>query len=105
MPKPQKNKPAPKFTSLVGVSLEQWRSDVQKLGWAQREPVFREIVSVVHNESYLAIAPTAGVSENRMLGRAEGYHMALEVLRAMAVKIEKPIPQLEPTYEREKEQG
>lgn len=96
-----KQKPAPKFTSLVGVSLEQWRSDIPKLGWAQREPVFLEIVSVVHNESYLALAPVAGVSENRMLGRAEGYQMALEVLRAMAVRIEKPVPQLEPTYEME----
>ena len=95
---PKKNKPAVGFT---GIALDQWRSDSQRLGWAQREPIFREILSVVQNEAYIALAPIAGVTENCRLGRAEGYHMALEVLRAMARKIEKPIPQIEPTYEAE----
>jgi hypothetical protein len=95
---PKKNKPPVSFT---GLTLEQWRSDVPHLRWAQREPIFREILSVIQNESYLALAPLDKVTENRMLGRAEGYAMALEVLRAMAVKIEKPIPQIEPTYEAE----
>jgi len=93
-----KNKPPIVFT---GLTLEQWRSDAPHLGWAQRESIFREIFSVVQSESYVALAPIVGGTENRMLGRAEGYAMALEVLRSMAVKIEKPIPQPEPTYEAE----
>lgn len=96
----KKNKPAASFT---GVTLEQWRSDTERLGWAQREPIFREILSVVQNEAYIALAPIAGVTENCRLGRAEGYHMALEVLRAMTQKIPKPTPPIEPTYEVETE--
>lgn len=84
---------------LVGISLEQWRMDQQRLAWAQHQNLFKEIVGVVQNESYLALAPIPGGSESRMLGRAEGYHMALEVLRSMARHIELPAPQLEPTYE------
>lgn len=96
----KKNKPSAIFT---GITLEQWRSNSERLGWAQREPVFKEIISVVQNEAYIALAPVSGVTENCRLGRAEGYHMALEVLRAMTQKIQKPMPQIEPTYERETE--
>lgn len=94
----KKNKPQSSYT---GITLQQWRSDTVRLGWAQREPVFSEIVSVVLNEAYIALAPIPGATENCRLGRAEGYHMALEVLRAMAQSVQKPTPQIEPTYESE----
>jgi len=94
MPKKLKPKPV-----IVGISLEQWRSDSQRLAWCQHQMLFKEIVGVVQNEAYLALSPIQGGSESRMLGRAEGYHMALEVLRSMARGIDLPVPQLEPTYE------
>jgi len=84
---------------LLGISLDQWRSDSARLQWAQQQIVFKEIVTVIQNESYLALAPIPGGSENRMLGRAEGYHMALEVLKSMAQRIELPVPSIDPTYE------
>lgn len=53
---------------------------------------------MVQNEAYMALAPVPNTTENCRLGRAEGYQMALEVLRQMAEKISKPIPPLEPEY-------
>lgn len=56
---------------------------------------------MVQNESYVAMAPIGGHTENRTLGRVEGYAMALEVLMQMTQKIPKAAPQIDPTYEAE----
>lgn len=100
MPRPKKNKAT---LILSGITLDYWQSDNERLAWAQQADRFREIVSVLINERGRALFAPVPMSENRLLGRAEGYELALEVLRAMAQGPTIPPPALEPTYEPRKE--
>ena len=90
----KKNLPA----GYNGITLEQWRTDPSHLRWSQSDPMFRQLLAVVVNEAHVALAPLPGVTENRILGRAEGYQMALEVLRSTSMKPFKPEIVGEPTY-------
>lgn len=94
MPKKRNN------PTVTGLNLEQWKNNSSRLVWAQQDPLFKEIVSVVQNASHLALVVVPGATENRMFGRAEGFQMALDVLNEMAKKPDKPKPSIEPTYEK-----
>ncbi len=85
--------------SFTGVTLEQWQSDVNNLTWAQQEPRFRALVSVVLNESHLAHETVAGCSGERAFGRVEGYHLALNVLRSLTKKPMRQSPDLPETFD------
>lgn len=78
--------------TYTGITLEQWQSATENITWAQQEPRFKAMVSVVLNESRLAHQLASGCSEGRAFGRVEGYHAALEVLRSLGRKPER-IPQ------------
>jgi len=96
MARPRKTKTEP---SLSGITLDIWRSDSEHLRWAQQTPVFREILAVLINERAQALSTAIPVTENRLLGRTEGYELAVQVLQDMARPI-LPQPEfLEPTYE------
>ena len=96
MPSTRRTRRIPFF---IGVSLEQWRSDKERLEFAQRNALFKEIVSVVHHESPAVILTAGGCSGERAFGRTEGYQMAIAVLKAMAERPDRPVPFQEPTFD------
>lgn len=101
MPRPRKNKGLSLI--LSGLTLDHWQADGERLAWAQQTERFREVLSVLINERTRALSIPFPMTENRLLGRAEGYELALDVLRAMAQGPTMPTPSLEPTYEPRKE--
>lgn len=86
--------------SYTGLTLEQWHAQTQNITWATLDPKFREICSVVLNESQIVIETAHGCSGERAFGRVEGYQMALRVLQSLARKPESPAPPITPTYEK-----
>lgn len=87
-----KIKPSEQFT---GLTLEQWHQETDNITWAQQEPRFKMMLSVILNEVDTAHKTCAGCSEGRAFGRVEGYHMAIEVFRSLARKPTKPPPEPE----------
>ena len=96
MPSTRRTSKVPFF---IGVSLQQWRSDKERLEFAQRNAVFKEIISVVHHESPMVLLTASGCSGERAFGRAEGYQMAIDVLRSMAEPNPKLVPVPEPNFD------
>lgn len=93
------NRRAKEVPFFIGVSLEQWRSNKERLEFAQRNAVFREIVSVVHHESPSVLSTVSGCSGERAFGRVEGYQMAVAVLSSMSKSPDKAETPLEPTFD------
>jgi hypothetical protein len=89
-----KARPIEQFT---GLTLEQWLSDVNNISWAQQEPRFKMILSVLLNAS--RTVPISECSEGRALGRVEGFMYALLVLQGLARKPDKPLRELEATFD------
>lgn len=98
----KKPKSPPQFT---GTTLDQWLSDFENIRWAQQEPKFHMLVSVVLNEQQRAAAPESGCSEGRAYGRVEGYYAALEVLRSLGRRPPKPVPDVEATHDEPPDQS
>src|SRR5690349_5601239 len=96
----RRRKPQEVFT---GITLEQWQRNPENILWAQREPRFKEILSVILNESPVAYQTASGCSEGRAFGRVEGYLMALEVMRKLAKREDKEVRELEPTFDEKPE--
>lgn len=85
--------------SFSGLDAATWRSRVESIQWAQNAPEFRDILTVLTNERRLAFSVEAGVTENRALGRLEGFEFALGVIRSLAEgTTPPPKEELEPTY-------
>lgn len=102
IPKRTRNRPAKPAWSYSGLDSHQWRADNSRVLWAQTAPHFRDLLTVLTNERVRALLQPPGVSENRLLGRAEGYEAALGVLRELAAGAEPPAPKPdEPTYQSE----
>ena len=91
-----RNKPTEQFT---GLTLDQWLSDMGNVAWAQQEPRFKMMLSVLLNESKLAYASAAGCSEGRAFGRVEGYNLALDVLRNLGRPTPKEPKEPEATFD------
>lgn len=71
-------------TFLSGLTLDNWREDLTgRVAWAQRDPMFREILAVLINSRSMAIHSHSPMTENCRLGRIEGYDKAIEVLELM----------------------
>ncbi len=83
-----------------GQTALSWRSETSNVTWAQLDPNFKALVTVLTNERDKALAqPIPMITENRMLGRCEGYELCLATLRSLASTIEPPKPpEDEPTY-------
>lgn len=96
---PRRGRPPKLASVLSGLNSELWRRDSERLSWAQQDLRFREIVAVLINERIVALAPNIPMTENRLLGRAEGYQLALDVLQSLAQGIERQPDIGEPTYE------
>lgn len=84
--------------SFTGMTLEQWQSDNDLIGWARREPVFKQICYILLNESLHVKDTVGGCSGERAFGRIEGYQQALGVLRSLAVKPVKELSIPEPDF-------
>lgn len=84
--------------SFTGLTLEQWQADNDLIGWARREPIFKQICYVILNESLHIKDTVSGCSGERAFGRVEGYQQALAVLRSLATKPVKDVSIPEPGF-------
>lgn len=102
-PKKTRNRVARPSWSWSGLTSQVWRSDTTLVQWAQQAPQFRDLYTVLLNERETASQPfssDAGVTENRQLGRVEGYNLALQVLASLATGATPAAKAAdEPTYE------
>lgn len=75
-----------KHVSLTGIDLPEWQSDPKLLVWAQSDKRFLMVLTVLINEKMKALKlhHEEGLSDSRILGRSEGYGVALWVLGEMA---------------------
>jgi hypothetical protein len=81
---PKKPAPIPLKTMLGTLNVEGWRKDPSRIVWAQQEPMFRDLATVLINERARALAFDPTVTESVRLGRVQGYEAAVEVLRELA---------------------
>lgn len=90
-------------TPLGILSLEAWQADPSMVKWAQSDPNFRLFITMLTTERTQAYLQD-GASEQRLLGRSEGYERALQVGLQAAVLARHIIPdQGEPDYPKETE--
>lgn len=83
-----------------GLTATTWRNDTANVTWAQQDPRYKELVTVLTNERLRAFLPcNPPISENRALGRLEGFQIALDVLAELATLVGPPLArEVEPTY-------
>lgn len=94
-------RPKPK-AYLSGLRLANWKDDPERLRWAQTDPRFREVLSVLTNERHTATHSNKPLTENCELGCMKGYERALEVLLEMTIPPElPPASEDKPTYPKE----
>lgn len=70
------------------MTLELWQTNPALVKWAQDEPNFRLFVTLLTTERTQAYVQD-GASENRLLGRSEGYERAVQVALNCSVS---PVP-------------
>lgn len=100
-PKTRQRIPKPAW-SFSGLNSDTWRSDTQRLSWAQVSPDFKALLTVMINERSRVFISPPGTTENMQLGLVRGYEVALDVLRSLAMGLEPPKgPEPAPTYEPE----
>jgi len=88
----------------TGFNASTWRSHTENVTWAQQDPRYKELVTVLTNERVRARFG-GPISENRALGRIEGYELALDVLAELATLEGPPARrEEEPTYPVDKNQ-
>lgn len=88
------------------MDLPRWQADTKRIQWAQNTDQFRDIITVLNNERGRALAAPIGMTENRLLGRAEGYEMALNVIRQLAThEPATPPSQEKPEYKSQMDDG
>jgi hypothetical protein len=101
-PKRRRNRQRPEPAKLRLFDLDAWRSDPSNISWAQTDPRFRDVISVLVTERKRAqeAALDRTQVDNRHLGRFEGYELALQVLSDMTTGTPvQPASLAEPTYE------
>lgn len=91
-----KGKPTEQFT---GLTLEQWLADVSNITWAQQEPHFKMMLSVLLNETRVTYLGAEGCSEGRAFGRVEGYNLAIEVLRSLGRRPDRRAKEPDATFD------
>ncbi len=81
------------------MNVATWQSDTDSVTWAQQDSRFRSIVTVLTNERTRIFESLDYGSENRRLGRLEGYQIALQVLQELTTLPPTTKPPIdEPTY-------
>lgn len=83
---------------FTGLTLEQWLSDVSNITWAQQEPRFKMMMSVLLNELPNVKIDSAS-SEGCRLGNVQGYLKALEVFRKLGQRPERKSREPEATFD------
>lgn len=98
-PKLTRNRAKLPAWSFAGLDSIGWRVQTELVLWAQSTPEYRNLLTVLVNERKRALTFEPGLTENRALGRVEGYEQALIVLRELAEGITaEPKLDPEPTY-------
>lgn len=85
-PKTRTRVPRPVWTH-VGITSDLWRSDTERLRFAQTSQQFNEIVSILINERDFVALNRPPTSEMEQLGFERGYAQALRIIRMLAVGI------------------
>jgi len=80
----KRTKKIDKHLALDGIELEAWRREPTLLKWAQNHRYFKLLVTVMVKERKRVIGDDPTVTENRKLGRVEGYEEAINVLLEMS---------------------
>lgn len=96
-----KNKPQ----VFTGLTLEEWQADVENIRWAQQEPRFRMLLSVLMNESLKLLRDCVGHSEGRALGKHEGFVAAIDKLQQLGERPPKPQVPMDDEYKDTREYG
>lgn len=96
----QQRQRRPRVTSTLSLAnLATWQADTKLVTWAQQEGVFKLIYTVLVNERVRATQSASPLTENRLLGRVEGYEAAIGVIGALAEGALTPFQAPgEPTY-------
>lgn len=97
-PTQKRNRPRKPSWTFSGMTLDLWRSDTGLIAWAQTDPHFRDLLTVMTNSRARILTPLPGTSENFQCGRFTGYEEALSDLRKLAEGVE-PTPPLPPEQE------
>jgi len=71
----------------TGITSDLFRSDTERLRWAQTSQQFNEIVSILINERDFVALNREPTSESERLGFERGYAQALRIIRMLAVGI------------------
>lgn len=98
-PRTRNRAPRPSW-SWNGLTAATWRADTGNVTWCQQDARYKELVTVLTNERLRAFAlGNPPLTENRALGRVEGYEIALSVLAELATLVGPPLAcEVEPTY-------
>jgi hypothetical protein len=92
--------PRPQW-SFAGLDAEKWRADTNRVRWAQTEPMFRDILTVLINERLQShmFNQAGGHSEGFHLGVVRGFETAVQVVQSLAGGNPPKIPSLDdPDY-------
>lgn len=71
----------------TGITSDLWRSDTDRLRWAQTSQQFNELVSILINERDFVALNRQPTSEMEQLGFERGYAQALRIIRMLAIGI------------------
>lgn len=92
MAKNRRIKPSDTFT---GMTFHDWHSNVNNLTWAQTDPHFKMIGSILLNCIQEISESVGGCSEGRAYGNTEGAFKLLAIYRSLGLKLPKPEPDIE----------
>lgn len=100
-PKRRRNRTRKPAWSFAGLDADHWRTDTQRIRWAQTDPMFKDVLTVLINErtkTHMVNQP-GGHSESFHLGYVRGYEAAIAVLQSLAGGVVPPSQPLgEPDY-------
>ena len=83
-PKTRTRVPRPVWTH-TGITSDLFRSDTERLRWAQTSQQFNEIVSILINDRDFVALNRQPTSESEQLGFERGYSQALRIIRMLAI--------------------
>ena len=85
MPKKTRNRRPKPPLELSGATLDFWQATPDLVEWAQREPKFRTLLTVLINERIRALEHDPRLaSESLRMGAVLGYEEAIKVIQALA---------------------
>lgn len=93
--------------TFAGLNIDQWQADSTRVRWAQSDPMFRDVLTVLINGRIPTHTTnqTGGHSEAYHLGVVRGYEAAIGVLQSLAHGTTPPPGDIgEPTYQAEEGQ-